>query len=146
MEQVPAEYVIEICNEPLTRNCNVTGERVCEMHEEQICEKLHHQFTVEEQEEDCKTVFVRVCNQMDDGSEMCQNVPKKECKVIDTTNNVLQPEMKCRMMKREVCGPEPCPIVKADMACREETKKVPFTSNAKYITYFTPLTVDKRSA
>ena len=86
-----------------------------------VCEKQFHETTVENMVPVCETVEEQVCNE-DTG--ICKTFPKQACRIENTTSTQYIPEVKCKKIQTDVCGPEPCPVVKMEPVCYDEVKKV----------------------
>lgn len=74
---------------------------------------------------DCQTVEEEVCFPVADSEEkVCKNYPKQECKLVEQTRKEFVPEVKCRKLETQVCGPEKCPLTKGEPVCYDEMKQV----------------------
>ena len=88
-----------------------------------VCETIFQKFEVQDDEEICEDVVQTECILIN-GVEQCDDVPRRSCRIETRMNTKTLPKSECRPEIREVCGPEPCPIVKADKICRTEETEV----------------------
>lgn len=90
-----------------------------------MCEKEFHEVDVPESVTECKFVDEEVCVNDDvTGQEICKTFPKQVCEVVEKTRKEFVPEVKCKKLQTEICGPEACPLTRSDPVCYDEVKKV----------------------
>lgn len=74
---------------------------------------------------ECNTVDEEVCfTDPATQQEVCKVFPKQQCNVVNTTRTEFVPEVKCKKLRTEVCGPEACPLAKSTPICYDEVKDV----------------------
>ena len=74
---------------------------------------------------ECNTVDEEVCFiDPDTQQEVCKVFPKQQCNIVNTTRTEFVPEVKCKKLQTEVCGPEACPLAKSNPVCYDEVKDV----------------------
>ena len=90
-----------------------------------VCEKTFHEVEVPDQVTECQTVDEEVCF-TDDTTEqrVCKTFPKQQCEVVNGTKKEFVPEVDCKKMETPICGPEPCPLIRAEPVCYDEVKQV----------------------
>ena len=74
---------------------------------------------------ECETVNEEVCTvDATTGQEVCKTFPKQQCAVVNKERTEFVPEVKCKKLQTQVCGPESCPLAKAEPVCYDEVKDV----------------------
>ena len=63
-------------------------------------------------------------NNPDSGNQICKLYPKEECEIKTETNTAYSPRTECSRVESEVCGPENCPLVKAEPLCEDKLEEV----------------------
>lgn len=121
------DETIQICNDVLSRDCEDTGPEVCEAVFETECKTSYHVHEVEEDEPDCRIMMIEKCQDVTLGystEKQCDKWPKTVCELNKVTRKRYTPETKCDKTRREICGPEQCPLTKKQTICRNETETV----------------------
>merc|ERR1719361_2708650 len=121
------DETVQICNDVLTRDCEDTGPEVCEAVFETECKTQYHEHEVEEDEPDCRIMMIEKCQDVTLGystEKQCDKWPKTVCELNKVTRKRYTPETKCDKTRREICGPEQCPLTKQQTICRNETETV----------------------
>lgn len=121
------DETVQICNELLSRDCEDTGPEVCESVFETECKTNYHEHEVEEDEPDCRIMMIEKCQDVTLGystEKQCDKWPKTVCELNKVTRKRYTPETKCEKSRREICGPEQCPLTKTQTVCRNETETV----------------------
>jgi len=121
------DETVQICNDVLSRDCEDTGPEVCEAVFETECKTSYHEHEVEEDEPDCRIMMIEKCQDVTLGystEKQCDKWPKTVCELNKVTRKRYTPETKCDKTRREICGPEQCPLTKQQTICRNETETV----------------------
>lgn len=94
-----------------------------------VCETLHEEVEVEEEVPVCEDLTEKLCLTPEgETKEICTDVTKKSCKVEKITKKQFVPNTSCTLMEqpRTVCGPQLCPVKKAEPVCEDRVKMVTF--------------------
>lgn len=78
---------------------------------------------------ECETVDEEVCFDGPDGQEVCKTFPKQQCEVVTRPKTEFVPEVQCKKLQTQVCGPEACPLTRTDPVCYDELKEVSVNIN-----------------
>ena len=74
---------------------------------------------------ECEMVDEEVCfTDPTTNQEVCKTFPKQQCEVVEKTKKDFVPEVSCKKLQTQICGPEACPLTRSDPVCYDEVKDV----------------------
>ena len=76
-----------------------------------VCDTTYIPNNVTENVANCTTIF--------------QNeIPVRKCEVVEVDTVKYSPNVQCKQDEIDVCGPEPCPLLKGDEVCQDTWEQV----------------------
>ncbi len=87
-----------------------------------VCQTEYIEDLVEDDVPDCRLISEQLCTSADASS--CSEVTRTVCNITTETNTKLTPLTDCQKIRRDVCGPEACPLVAGELQCRVQSKMV----------------------
>lgn len=136
---VPHVEKIRKCYTPYTHKCNnnITGDDVCRDRYEDNCETTYSHYSVIEQMPECKMDTIKQCTNksidliqmpLNEKNEsyavktLCEEWPIQNCTIESKNVTKVHPRTQCTKIKRRICQPSNCDIVKEPEVCHEEQK------------------------
>ena len=113
------------CSQELV--CAGEGPEICKMEHTTICESRQEPNEVTEDVANCKTVLETTCEDKTYGyetSRQCRKWPKVKCDVRNHPVTKFKSITECKMVPRQVCGPQGCILKRGEIKCIEETELI----------------------
>ena len=102
---------VEVCRNPLVKDCDIAGEEICRTEYESECWTKQEVHEVEDDTVTCQTVIEEKCEDETSGyttSTKCSKVPREVCSVSKKQVKKFTPITACTKEPREVCAPAGC--------------------------------------
>merc|ERR1719370_743661 len=119
---------VQICVEPLIKDCDAPGPEVCSTEYQSECETLQEEHDVEDDVVSCETVVEEKCEDETSGyttNTKCSKWPREVCSVQRTPVKKFTPETRCQKVPVELCGPSGCGVRAGPQECRTELRTIP---------------------
>ena len=116
--QIAFNETVEICRQPLVKDCSIEGPEVCRTEYESECWTKQEVHEVEDDVVDCRTEYEEKCEDETSGyttSTKCSKWPREVCSVSKKAVKKYTPITGCTKEPRELCAPAGCGFSQAKM-------------------------------
>merc|ERR1712010_93145 len=126
-EQIAFNETVEVCRNPLVKDCTIKGPRICRTLYESECWTKQEVHDVEDDVVECTTEVEETCEDNTSGyttSTKCSKWPKEVCSVSKKPVKKYTPITGCTKEPREVCSEDGCGFSEGDPECYDKVQTV----------------------
>jgi len=118
---------VQICREPLLKDCNISGPEICRTEYESECWTRNEAHDVTDDVVECTEVKEQKCEDETSGyttQQKCSVWPVQKCEIQSKPVKKFSPRTKCTKVPREVCAPAGCGLSPGPEECYDRVQTV----------------------
>merc|ERR1711881_755915 len=126
-EKIAFNETVQICREPLIKDCDVQGDEICRTEYESECWTKQEVNEVDDDVVECETVIEEKCEDETSGyttNTRCSKWPKEVCNVSKKAVKKYTPITGCTKEPRELCAPAGCGFKQGPEECYDKVQTV----------------------
>jgi len=125
--QTAYNETVQICRQPLLKDCNLSGPEICRTEYESECWTRNEAHDVTDDVVECKEVKEEKCVDETSGyttEQKCSLWPVQKCEVQAKQVKKFLPKTKCTKVPKELCAPAGCGFTPGPEQCYDKVQTV----------------------